>query len=359
MTEDAARAPTNLATAAGNEIVIRVPGLPPAKNGPSVLSPLHRHRGRVLTLLQCAQAQLPADFTPYRDALSLTLTLRAPERAPRGDPTNFLGGVADVLQRKPALETLGDLSQVFVYVNDRQLRRIDFREEQSQDVGYEIRIASLGRPELVARPRPQSVATLEIAVTCEVDDLALTFVNAFDRADRHGPRLNDVGSLITLLEATAAIDRHFAEVLRERADLDRLYARAKDLSSALQRLFLGVRSSDDVALLTELMRASARYQVIDIDDQIDLPLERLQLDSAEAESALAPVVKSAIRLLLPAVRGRLRECADLTCRRIFLDRSKNGTKTWCDMNTCGSRAKVRAWRERNGLSDGAVGYAVA
>ena len=42
----------------------------------------------------------------------------------------------------------------------------------------------------------------------------------------------------------------------------------------------------------------------------------------------------------------LKLCADETCRSAFYDRSKNRSGRWCSMSTCGNRAKVRAWRER-------------
>jgi predicted RNA-binding Zn ribbon-like protein len=42
----------------------------------------------------------------------------------------------------------------------------------------------------------------------------------------------------------------------------------------------------------------------------------------------------------------LKTCADEGCRAVFYDRSKNHSGRWCSMATCGNRAKVRAWRER-------------
>ena len=41
-----------------------------------------------------------------------------------------------------------------------------------------------------------------------------------------------------------------------------------------------------------------------------------------------------------------KECGSPTCRSIFYDRSKNHSGKWCSMQSCGNRAKVRAFRER-------------
>jgi hypothetical protein len=47
------------------------------------------------------------------------------------DATNFLGGVADVLENKAhrgALPHLGDLATVWLYENDRQIKQANYRE---------------------------------------------------------------------------------------------------------------------------------------------------------------------------------------------------------------------------------------
>jgi hypothetical protein len=44
--------------------------------------------------------------------------------------------------------------------------------------------------------------------------------------------------------------------------------------------------------------------------------------------------------------AHLKTCADEGCRAVFYDRSRNHSGRWCSMDSCGNRAKVRAWRER-------------
>ncbi len=45
---------------------------------------------------------------------------------------------------------------------------------------------------------------------------------------------------------------------------------------------------------------------------------------------------------------RLRVCANDGCRWRFIDRSPAGRRVWCDMRTCGNRAKVARHRARTG-----------
>ena len=44
---------------------------------------------------------------------------------------------------------------------------------------------------------------------------------------------------------------------------------------------------------------------------------------------------------------RLKMCASEECRRVFYDRSKPGTRRWCQASLCGNRMKTRAYRERH------------
>lgn len=71
------------------------------------------------------------------------------------------------------------------------------------------------------------------------------------------------------------------------------------------------------------------------------------------DAALWPVARSAVGLLLAPDRlARLRECAGPDCSWLFLDTSKNGSRHWCDMRTCGNRAKARRHRARQQAGDG-------
>ncbi len=56
---------------------------------------------------------------------------------------------------------------------------------------------------------------------------------------------------------------------------------------------------------------------------------------------LSPIVVSAAELLLRGDLKRVRRCANDLCGWIFLDTSKNGSRRWCSMTSCGNRAKAR------------------
>lgn len=62
---------------------------------------------------------------------------------------------------------------------------------------------------------------------------------------------------------------------------------------------------------------------------------------AQLELPLWPIVLSAAELLTSPDGSRVRECASATCGWMFLDRSRAARRRWCDMRSCGNRAKAR------------------
>jgi predicted RNA-binding Zn ribbon-like protein len=61
---------------------------------------------------------------------------------------------------------------------------------------------------------------------------------------------------------------------------------------------------------------------------------------------LWPVARSAADLLTSSELAALRLCASDTCAWLFLDTSRNGSRRWCSMRTCGNRAKARRHHAR-------------
>jgi predicted RNA-binding Zn ribbon-like protein len=65
------------------------------------------------------------------------------------------------------------------------------------------------------------------------------------------------------------------------------------------------------------------------------------------DSVLWPIVKSAADLLTSKDLGKVRECDSADCRWVFVDRSKNHSRRWCDMTVCGNRVKARRFYHRH------------
>ena len=67
---------------------------------------------------------------------------------------------------------------------------------------------------------------------------------------------------------------------------------------------------------------------------------------APPAAVLGPIVWRAVELLETGPLDRVKECASEDCGWLFLDSSKNRSRQWCSMETCGNVSKVRRFRER-------------
>jgi predicted RNA-binding Zn ribbon-like protein len=80
---------------------------------------------------------------------------------------------------------------------------------------------------------------------------------------------------------------------------------------------------------------------------IDFSSASLVPRAAGVDRALGNVLAVAYRAMADGSWGRLKACRNHGCRWAFYDLSKNRSATWCSMQLCGNRRKIRAYRERH------------
>jgi predicted RNA-binding Zn ribbon-like protein len=64
------------------------------------------------------------------------------------------------------------------------------------------------------------------------------------------------------------------------------------------------------------------------------------------DAVLAVLARDGLDLSASPDRAQLHWCADETCTRPFVDRSRGHRRRWCGMKGCGDRAKAAAYRRR-------------
>ncbi|MBE1534902.1 CGNR zinc finger domain-containing protein [Actinomadura algeriensis] len=75
--------------------------------------------------------------------------------------------------------------------------------------------------------------------------------------------------------------------------------------------------------------------------------------AAAPDTAAAGLARVAAAIADASADGtwpRLKVCHEDTCLWAFLDTSKNRSRAWCTMSTCGNRTKTRAYRARRRAS---------
>lgn len=61
--------------------------------------------------------------------------------------------------------------------------------------------------------------------------------------------------------------------------------------------------------------------------------------------SLLPIMKSAYELLTTDLKEHIKECPN--CGWLYLDKSKNNSRIWCNMKTCGNTMKIKKYYEKN------------
>lgn len=79
--------------------------------------------------------------------------------------------------------------------------------------------------------------------------------------------------------------------------------------------------------------------------------------TGDANSLAASIAVAAAELLTSEDRARLKECGREDCTRVFIDRSRSGTRTWCGMEECGNRIKAANYRSRRKARTGSASEA--
>ncbi|MDQ6827151.1 MAG: CGNR zinc finger domain-containing protein, partial [Candidatus Eremiobacteraeota bacterium] len=72
---------------------------------------------------------------------------------------------------------------------------------------------------------------------------------------------------------------------------------------------------------------------------------------ASQSGAVNTVIARVLATMYDAIRvnqwQRLKACRKHSCLWAFYDRSKNGSRIWCDMAICGNRVKAQRRRKRS------------
>ncbi len=182
------------------------------------------------------------------------------------------------------------------------------------------------------------------------DDLSLAFVNTryWRGRDRASETLEAPADLAAWWraetgEAVAAPDGEtFSAAIELRECLHRHFAaRAQRRSPA---------AADIAALNAALAAAPARHVLAW--DRDGLAWEVAAAPSWQG--ARAALLWSAADLLTGPRRDRVRECDNPECLYLFLDASKAGTRRWCEMSSCGNRAKAHRHYQRRRAAEAGV-----
>jgi len=123
-------------------------------------------------------------------------------------------------------------------------------------------------------------------------------------------------------------------------------ARAKTLRAAIWRIAQAVLT-DGKPRVADVRRLNTEATCATLVRALGSDGESIHWHRPTVAAALATIAQDAVALLGdPTQRARLRRCENSTCRVIFYDDSRPGSRRWCAPNRCGDRIRARAYRQR-------------
>lgn len=138
-----------------------------------------------------------------------------------------------------------------------------------------------------------------------------------------------------------------------KAQKAKAYPQAIELRENLHRIMAAVAEgsalpADALEHLNDVIRRTTAWRLLAADEETGGTTLCCVWDfsDAPAAAALGPVAWAAVDLLEKGVLERLKECPGDRCGWLFLDVSRNRSRTWCSMKTCGNAAKVKRFRKR-------------
>jgi len=200
-------------------------------------------------------------------------------------------------------------------------------------------------------------ATPDYAFDFSGGRLCLDFVNTVS-ATRANPKehLNSYLDLVSWGRQAKVLNerdaQHLIQMARRRPDdAARILARAVSVREALFRIFCGAaecrpQRPDDMEIFNSALSRALSH--VRLDSTTEGCVRVWEGDADALDRMLWPVLRSAMDVLTSDdERGRIHKCESPTCEWLFFDTSRNHSRRWCDMKSCGNRAKARRYYERH------------
>jgi predicted RNA-binding Zn ribbon-like protein len=186
--------------------------------------------------------------------------------------------------------------------------------------------------------------------------LCLDFANTVDDRTEIHPQelLVNFNDLVSWSKQAQVLTEKEARQLLEKAakhpsEATRVLKRAVEARETIFRIFKAVAEDESPAdkdLLTlSAMVAEAQKHAQIVPDTNGFRWDWTRKPN-ELDYLLWPVVRSAADFLTSDNLDTVRVCASESCEWLFIDTSKNHSRRWCNMKSCGNREKARRFYTR-------------
>ncbi len=187
---------------------------------------------------------------------------------------------------------------------------------------------------------------------------ALDLANTISRRDDPSRRREHLASFTDLvsfalqdkiLSAKQAKDLH-ARARKSESDAARSFRKVIALREAIYQVFAAAAKghpapAEDLLKVNESAVEAMQHRCL-VRDNGSYRWEWQTEGRNPLDRILWPIAQSAVELLTSDELKLVRWCEAPDCEWLFLDHSRNRSRRWCDMNSCGNRAKARRYYQR-------------
>jgi predicted RNA-binding Zn ribbon-like protein len=183
--------------------------------------------------------------------------------------------------------------------------------------------------------------------------LALDLANTISRRDdpqRRRDHLESYADVLSFLRQSRTLSPQQANHLRDKAlqhpvEARRSFANIVKLREAIYRLFAAISqekpvADSDLKLINQFAVEALRHRTLTPKNG-DFEWEWIADQRNTLDRVLWPMAHAAADLLTSGELKIVRFCKAPDCQWLFLDHSRNRSRRWCDMASCGNRAKAR------------------
>lgn len=186
----------------------------------------------------------------------------------------------------------------------------------------------------------------------DAGNVVLDFVNTLDdRFSSDGPKelLTSYHDVLRFAQQTKMLSAKQAQQLLCAAKTEEAWQSVIHLRETLAQIFYGIVTHQSPALrdllrLSEHCKEAGQHRrLCSINSSFAWQWTDLHRDP---QAPIWIIAQDASDLLTSELITFVRSCSAESCRWLFLDTSKNHTRRWCDMKTCGNRMKARRFHAR-------------
>ena len=110
---------------------------------------------------------------------------------------------------------------------------------------------------------------------------------------------------------------------------------------------LSAKNGIEVDLDAAMAEIDAAARRAGLELRFDPTCPRVEPTAGGVRGAVGKILVEVYDAMVDGIWERMKACRAGDCRWAFVDTSKNKSRAWCSMESCGNRAKVHAYRQRH------------